>query len=111
MTRKYNEEKRGWFHKPPRSDLKYTLKTARIDDPYYGFGDSDNAFIGLHITLRSGEGISSFHLYDEEDIKQLLIQFYVRRVQDLEGKIVELFQPEKYSVAGFRVAEHLLPRR
>lgn len=111
MTQKYNQEKRGGFHEPPENNIQYTLKTARIDEAYYGFGDRDKAFLGLHMTFRSEEGISLFHLHNEEDVKQLLIQFYVGKVQDLEGKIVELFQPEKGVVAGFKVAEYLLPRR
>ena len=108
---KYNEELRAWFHNGHESSVKYKMSTARIDEPYFGFGDYGGAILGLHMSLHSDDGDSLFHLYDNDDIKQLLNQFHVVKVQDLEGKIVEIFKPDSFHVAGFRVARHLLASR
>lgn len=104
----YDKEKRGWFHEKPKENKKYEIITARIDNPYFGMGDRDDGFLGLHMILHSDLGDSVFHIYDSKNIQELLMQFHLIDVKRLEGKVVEIFCPGPYSVAGFRVAEHLL---
>lgn len=64
MVKKYYEKVRGWFHENHIPDIDYEIRTAKIDDPYYGLGDYGRASLGLHMQLHSDNGNSTFIVND-----------------------------------------------
>ena len=69
---KYNKEKRGWFQEGHSPDMYYyDVRTAQIKESYFGLRDYRESSLGLHMTLKSSRGDSLFHMYEENDIREL----------------------------------------
>ena len=108
---KYDCGKNVWFHHEADRDKDYEVSTARIDKPYFGRGGRDDACLGLHMELNGSNGISLFYMGHSPDIEELLLQFGVLDVKELDGKVVECLMADVHRVVGFRVAKHFVKRR
>ena len=62
----------------------------------------------MHLRSADFNAFSIFYIPNSEDIKELLNQFQIDSVGQLEGKVVEILKKDVQIVAGFKVKQNLL---
>lgn len=105
---------KGWFTDPARArkGLEYETSSAQIIDPYFGLGGRDDAFLGLHMGLSTAEFGHSidWSMYNQHDIGEFLRQLRVKRVEQLHGRVIEIYRPEPLKITGIGVNQNLVPQ-
>ncbi len=106
---------RGWFTDQAaraRKGLRYETSFAQILDPYFGLGGRDNASLGLHMNLSTAEyGPSAgWDMYSLRDIEEFLRKMRVEKVEQLHGRVIEIYRPEPLRITGIGVNQNLVPQ-
>ena len=88
-------KKRDWYSNglTYKKANELEKKYAKITSPEYGLNIDNNDALTLSFQLRLEDGgVCDFSMTHNEDISQLLIRAKARKVEYLEGKVIEAWE-------------------
>lgn len=103
---------KGWFRDEDRGNAEnYQRAHARIDNPYFGFGGIDGSFLGLHMEFNTEDGTTAtWDMYNMKDVEKLFHQLRAKKVDNLEGKVVDIYKSGPLKTVGFGVNHNLISK-
>jgi len=107
------DSKTVWFrHEEDLNNLDVEnciIDYGKIEDPYFGRGGPDSAFLGLHFTINTSQGTTSnFSMYKPEEIDEFLYQLKSSRVEEIDEMIIQLIKSEPYKTTAISVNQNLV---